>query len=203
MKNKDNVEAYCQTDVIPNSLLLNATYNFDGIWIIATQTELSFSIHYQGFVSLLLEEPLFAYFLQHQSLATWLQFGPIASSRSFSQHLFGWPLGLLWSHGHHYITHLVHLLSFSHKTCSAHQCLLVQIWWITSMIPVFEQIQLALFLSCSVSPIIIHSILHYVVTIFWCCILLRDQVHSCMWLLGVCIHSALSFSTSAVCFCFT
>ena len=43
------------------------------------------------------------------------------------------------------------------------------------MTPVFEQIQLALFLSCSVSPIIIHSILHCVVTIFYSCVLLRDH----------------------------
>ena len=74
------------------------------------------------------------------------------------------------------LSHLVHLLSFSHATCPAHWCLLVQIWWITSMIPVFEQIQLALFLSHSVSPIIIHSILHCVVTIFCSCVLLRDHV---------------------------
>ena len=66
----------------------------------------------------------------------------------------------MWSHGHHSVTHLVHLLSFSHETCPAYQCLLVQIWWITSMTPAFEQIQLALFLSHSVSPIIICSIWH-------------------------------------------
>ena len=42
MKNKDNVQAYSQTEVIPNSLLPKATYVFDGIWIIAMQTELSF-----------------------------------------------------------------------------------------------------------------------------------------------------------------
>ena len=44
------------------------------------------------------------------------------------------------------------------------------------MTAVFEQIQLALFLSCSVSPIIICSILHCVVTIFCSCVLLRDYV---------------------------
>ena len=43
MKNKGNVKAYCQTEVISNSLLSKATYVFDGIWIIATQAELSFS----------------------------------------------------------------------------------------------------------------------------------------------------------------
>ena len=44
MRNKDNVKAYCQTEVIPNSLLPKATYVFHGIWIITTQAELSFSI---------------------------------------------------------------------------------------------------------------------------------------------------------------
>ena len=44
------------------------------------------------------------------------------------------------------------------------------------MTPVFEQIQLALFLLCSVSPFIICSILHCVVTIFCSCVLLRDHV---------------------------
>ena len=101
---------------------------------------------------------------QCQSLATWLQLGPIASSRSSCQCLFGWPLGHLWSCGHHSVTHLVHLLSFNHETCPVHWHLVVQIWWITSMTPVFEQIQLALFLPCGISPIIIHSTLHCVVT---------------------------------------
>ena len=99
---------------------------------------------------------------QHRSLATSLQFGPIASWRSSPQHLFGWPLGCLWSCGHYFVTGLLHLLSFSHETCPVHHCLLVQIWQITSVTPVFEQIQPALFLSCSVSPIIIFSILHCV-----------------------------------------
>ena len=35
MKNKDNVKAQCQTEVIPNSLLPKVTYVFDDIWIIA------------------------------------------------------------------------------------------------------------------------------------------------------------------------
>ena len=43
MRNKDN-ETYCPTKVIPNSLLPKASYVFDGIWIIAMQAELSFSI---------------------------------------------------------------------------------------------------------------------------------------------------------------
>ena len=126
------------------------------------------------------------------SLATWLQFGPIASSRSSHQCLFGQPLGCLWSHGHHSVTCLVHLLSFSHETCPSHQCLFVQIWWITSMTPVFEQIQLALFLSCSVSPIIIHSILHCVVTIFCSCVLLRDHV-SLLYVITGSMHSLCTF----------
>ena len=66
----------------------------------------------------------------------------------------------------HSATCLVQLLSFSLETCPAHWCLLVWIWWIMSMTPVFKQIALALFLLCSVSTIIIHSILHCVVTIF-------------------------------------
>ena len=70
------------------------------------------------------------------------QFGPMASLRPSHQHLFGGPLGHLWSCGHHSVTHLVHLLSFSHKTCLAHQCLMVQILWITSMTLVLKQIQL-------------------------------------------------------------
>ena len=47
------------------------------------------------------------------SLATWFQFGPIASLRLSHQHLFGWPLGHLWSCGHHSLMLLVQLLSFS------------------------------------------------------------------------------------------
>ena len=129
---------------------------------------------------------------QHRSLATWLQFGPVASSRSSHQHIFGWPLGHLWSHGHHSVTHLVHLLSFSHDTCPAHWCLLVWIWWTTSMTPVFEWIQLALFLSCSVSPIIICSILYCVVTIFCSCVLLRDHV-SLPYVITGSMHSLCTF----------
>ena len=129
---------------------------------------------------------------QCRSLATWLQFGPIASSRLSCQHLYGWPLGHLWSHGHHSVTCLVHLLSFSHATCPTHQYLMVQIWWITSMTPVFEQIQLALFLSGSVSPIIIHSILCCFVTIFCSCVLLRDHV-SLPYVITGSMHSLCTF----------
>ena len=94
--------------------------------------------------------------------------------------------------GHHSVACLVHLLSFSHKTCPAHQYLLVQIWCITSVMAVFEGIQLALFLSYSVSPINIHSILHCVRTIFCSCILLRDHVsHPYMITRGM--HSLCTF----------
>ena len=129
---------------------------------------------------------------QHQSLATWLQFGPITSLRSSHQCLFGWPLGHLWSREYHSVMPLVHLLSFSHETCPAHWCLLVQIWWIMSVMPVFEQILIALFLSCSVSPIIIHSILHCVVTIFCSCVLLRDHV-SLSYVIAGSMHSLCTF----------
>ena len=44
MKNKDNVKAYCQTEVMPNPLLPEVTYVLDGIWIIVMQAELSFPI---------------------------------------------------------------------------------------------------------------------------------------------------------------
>ena len=57
MKNKDNVKAYCQTEVIPNSLLPKATYVFDGIWIIAMQAELSFSIVCKNYTKLMLPKP--------------------------------------------------------------------------------------------------------------------------------------------------
>ena len=90
------------------------------------------------------------------------------------------------------MTCLVHLLSFSHEKCPAHQCLVVQIWWIISMTPVFKQIQLALFLSCHVIPIIIHSILHCVVTIFCSCIFLRDHV-SCPYVITGSMHSLCAF----------
>ena len=63
-----------------------------------------------------------------------------------------------------------------------------------TMTPVFKQIQLALFLSCSVSPIIICSILHCVVTIFCSCVVLRDHVLLPYVITGVCIHCALLFS---------
>ena len=57
MKNKDNVKAYCQTEVIPNSLLPKATYVFDGIWIIAMQAELSFSMVCKNYTKVLLSKP--------------------------------------------------------------------------------------------------------------------------------------------------
>ena len=45
-----------------------------------------------------------------------------------------------------------------------------------SVMPIFEWIQLTLFLSCSISPIIILSIFCCVVTIFCSCVLLRDHI---------------------------
>ena len=57
MKNKHNVNAHCQTEVIPNSILLKATYVFDGIWIIAMQAGLSFSIVCKNYNKMLLSNP--------------------------------------------------------------------------------------------------------------------------------------------------
>ena len=57
MKNKDNVKAYCQTEVTPNSLLSKATYVFDGIWIITMQAELSFSIGCKNYTKVMLPKP--------------------------------------------------------------------------------------------------------------------------------------------------
>ena len=129
---------------------------------------------------------------QCQSLPTLLKFEPIAWSRSSHQCLFGWHLGCFWSCGYHTFMCLVHLLSFSHETCPAHWYLLAWIWWLTSVIPVFEQIQLALFLSCSVSPIINCSSLHCVVTIFCSCDLLRDHV-SLLCMITWSMHSLCTF----------
>ena len=84
------------------------------------------------------------------------------------------------------------LYTFSHETCLAHCCLLVQLWQITSMTPVFKQIQLALFLSHSVRPIIIHSILHCVWAIFCSCGLLRDHV-SLPYVITGGMHSSCTF----------
>ena len=42
---------------IPNSLLPRATYVFDGIWIIATQTKLSFSIVCKNHTKVMLPKP--------------------------------------------------------------------------------------------------------------------------------------------------
>ena len=90
---------------------------------------LSLNHHHQGFLlHSCWRNPSLLIVQQCQSLATWLQFRPITSSRSSHQCLFGCPLGHLWSWGHHSVTHLVHLLSFSHVTCPAHWCLLVHIW---------------------------------------------------------------------------
>ena len=57
MKTKDNVKAYCQTEVIPNSLSPKTTYVFDGIWIIAIQTKLSFSTVCKNYTNMLLPKP--------------------------------------------------------------------------------------------------------------------------------------------------
>ena len=57
MKNKDNVKAYCQTEVIPTSHLPKANYVFDYIWIIAMQAELSFSIACKNYNMVLLPKP--------------------------------------------------------------------------------------------------------------------------------------------------
>ena len=56
-ENKDNAKAYCQTEVIPNSLLPKATYGFDGIWIIVMQVELSFSIVHKNYTKVILPKP--------------------------------------------------------------------------------------------------------------------------------------------------
>ena len=128
------------------------------------------------FASLLLEEPLSAYC---PAMSIFGNMAPVWTYSLFKVILptsLWMTLGCLWSHGNHSVMHLVYLLSFSNETCPAHQCLLVQIWWITSMTPVSKWIQLTLLLSCSVSPIIFHSMLHCVVTIFCSCLLLRDHV---------------------------
>ena len=57
MKNKGNIKAYCQTEVIPNTLLPKATYVFDVIWIIALQAELSFSIVCKNYTKVMLSKP--------------------------------------------------------------------------------------------------------------------------------------------------
>ena len=57
MNNKHNVKVYCQTEVIPNSLLPKATYVFDDIWIIAMQAELSFSMVYENYTKVMLPKP--------------------------------------------------------------------------------------------------------------------------------------------------
>ena len=57
MKKTENVEKFCQTEVLPNSLLPKATYVLDGIWIVATQVELSFSIVCPNYTKVMLAKP--------------------------------------------------------------------------------------------------------------------------------------------------
>ena len=61
-----------------------------------------------------------------------------------------------------------------------------------SVMLVFDRIQLALFLLHSVSPIIICSILHCVLTIFYSCVLLRDNV-SLPYVITGSMHSLCTF----------
>ena len=44
LKNKDNVKAYCQTTVKPNFLLPMALHIIQGLWVIALQKEMRFSV---------------------------------------------------------------------------------------------------------------------------------------------------------------
>ena len=143
---------------------------------IKTHTHIYAYIIIRVFASFLLEETLSAYCPATLTFGNMAPFWTYSLFKVILPTSFWMTLGHLWSCGHHSCTCLVHLLSFSCETCPGHWCLLVQIWWITSMMPVFKWIQLALFLLFSVSPIIIHSILHCVVTIFYSCILLRYHV---------------------------
>ena len=131
--------------------------------------------HHQGFVLLLSQEPLSAFcparsiFCNMAPVLTYILVKVIPPTSFWMTPM---PLVVSWTSLFYMF---VQPLSSSHETCPAHWCLLAKIWWITSVMPVFKQTKLALFLLCSVSPIIIHFILHCVVTIFCSCVSLRDH----------------------------
>ena len=104
------------------------------------------------FASFLLEEPLSAYCPAMSIFGNMAPVWTYSLSKVILPISFWTTPGHFWSHGHHSVTCLVHLLSFRHETCPAYLCLLVQIWWITSMTPVFEQIQHALFCHAVLVP---------------------------------------------------
>ena len=44
MKDIENVKKYCRTEIEPNSILPRAYHTIDGLWFIATQNTLTFTI---------------------------------------------------------------------------------------------------------------------------------------------------------------
>ena len=75
-------------------------------------------------------------------------------------------------------------------------------FWVTSVMPVFKQIQLALFCCAVLVPSLFIPSCIVIVTIFCSCVLLRYYV-SLLYMVTRSMHSLfISFSTSVVCFWF-
>ena len=57
MNNVEIIETVCQKEVIPNSILPEANYLFDGIWIVASQKELKFSVVCSNYTKMVTANP--------------------------------------------------------------------------------------------------------------------------------------------------
>ena len=57
MNNVEIIETVCQKEVIPNSVLPKANYLFDGIWIVASQKELKFSVVCSNYTKMVTANP--------------------------------------------------------------------------------------------------------------------------------------------------
>ena len=57
MNNVEIIETVCQKEVIPNSILPEADYLFDGIWIVASQKELKFSVVCSNYTKMVTANP--------------------------------------------------------------------------------------------------------------------------------------------------
>ena len=57
LNNVEIIETVCQKEVIPNSILPEANYLFDGIWIVASQKELKFSLVCSNYTKMVTANP--------------------------------------------------------------------------------------------------------------------------------------------------
>ena len=110
------------------------------------------------------------------SFAMWLHVGPTYWIKLSHHLVLGRPRDLLFPRSIHSVTLIVHLLSRLLATWPTNLCFLSLMLLIMSITPLCFQIHSVLFLSLRVTPIMILSILIWVVTSVSSWVLLSDQV---------------------------